>query len=102
MATSVRDHSDFVNIRVLGFGGVSSTKTECDYLNGWIKKGHVRKNLTRNGEPQRYSWGTQKCWRGLGVGWGGEGWGEGGGEQLMSSEMAGEYQEQDSCRFLGS
>ena len=24
-----------------------STKTECDYLNGWIKKnGHIRKNLT--------------------------------------------------------
>ena len=26
-----------------------STKTECDYLNGWIKKknGHIRKNLTQ-------------------------------------------------------
>ena len=37
-------------------------KMECDYLNGWIKKnGHIRKNLTqKNGEPQRYSWGTQK------------------------------------------
>ena len=39
----------------------SSMKTECNYLNGWIKKnGHIRKNLARNGEPQRYSWGTQK------------------------------------------
>ena len=39
----------------------SSTKTECDYLNGWIKKnGHIRKNLTKNGEIQRYTWGTQK------------------------------------------
>ena len=28
------------------------TKTECDYLNGWIKNGHIRKNLTANGEPQ--------------------------------------------------
>ena len=37
-----------------------STKTECDYLNGWIKNGHIRKNLTQNGEPQRYSWGVQK------------------------------------------
>ena len=25
-----------------------------------LKNGHVRKNLTQNGEPQRYSWGTQK------------------------------------------
>ena len=33
---------------------------ECDYLNGWIKSGHICKNLTQNGEPQRYSWGTQK------------------------------------------
>ena len=40
-----------------------STKTECDYLNGWIKKknGHICKNLIKNGELQRYySWGTQK------------------------------------------
>ena len=29
------------------------TKTECDYLNGWIKNGHIRKDLTQNGEPQR-------------------------------------------------
>ena len=36
-----------------------STKTECDYLNGWIKNGHIRKNLTQNGEPQS-SWGMQK------------------------------------------
>ena len=79
------------------------TKTECDYLSGWIKKnkhpktkkpkqqqkkthtknknkpkkskktktktnqqqktnktGHIRKNLTQNGEPQRYSWGTRR------------------------------------------
>ena len=29
-----------------------STKTECDYLNGWIEKnGHIYKNLTQNGEP---------------------------------------------------
>ena len=34
----------------------SSTKTECDYLCGWIKIGHMRKNLTQNSEPQRYSW----------------------------------------------
>ena len=41
---------------------VPSTKTECDYLNGWIKKkkrSHTQK-LTQNGESQRYSWGTQK------------------------------------------
>ena len=37
-----------------------STKTECDYLIGWIKNGHIRKNLTQNGEQQTYSWGTQK------------------------------------------
>ena len=37
-----------------------STKTECDYLSGWIKNGHIRKNLTQNGEPQRYSWGTEQ------------------------------------------
>ena len=37
-----------------------STKTECDYLNGWIKNGHILKNFTQNGESQRYSWGTQK------------------------------------------
>ena len=33
---------------------------ECDYLSGWIKNGHIGKNLTENGEPQRYSWGMQK------------------------------------------
>ena len=46
-----------------GLSILSSTKTECDYLNGWIKKkkiGHIRKNLTQTGEPQRCSWGTQK------------------------------------------
>ena len=37
-----------------------STKTEWDYLKGWIKNDHIRKNLTQNGEPERYSWGTQK------------------------------------------
>ena len=25
-----------------------------------LKNGHIRKNLTQNGETQRYSWGTQK------------------------------------------
>ena len=25
-----------------------------------LKNGHIRKNLTQNGEPQRHSWGTQK------------------------------------------
>ena len=29
---------------------------ECDYLYGWTKKCHKRKNLTKNSEPQRYSW----------------------------------------------
>ena len=37
-----------------------SMKMECDYLNGWIKNGHMRKNLTQNSEPKRSSWGTQK------------------------------------------
>ena len=31
-------------------------KIECDYLNGWTKKGHICKNLTKNGELQRSSW----------------------------------------------
>ena len=25
-----------------------------------LRNGHIRKNLTQKGEPQRYSWGTQK------------------------------------------
>ena len=29
-----------------------TAKKECDYLKGWIKNGHIRKNLTQNGEPQ--------------------------------------------------
>ena len=29
----------------------SSTKTECDYLNGWIRNGFRHKNLNQNGEP---------------------------------------------------
>ena len=41
-----------------------STKTECDYLNGWIKKKKKRvtyaKISPKSGEPQRYSWGTKK------------------------------------------
>ena len=32
-----------------------STKTECDYLSGWIKKQSHMQNLTQNGEPQIYS-----------------------------------------------
>ena len=28
-----------------------STKMECDHLYGWIKNGHIRKNLTQNHEP---------------------------------------------------
>ena len=35
-------------------------KMECDYLNGWIKNGHIRKDRIQNGEPQRYGWRTQK------------------------------------------
>ena len=38
----------------------SSMETEYDYPNGWIKNGHIRKNLTYNGEPQRSSWGTMR------------------------------------------
>ena len=38
-----------------------STKTKCDYLNGWIKKTVTRVTISpKSGEPQRYSWGTQK------------------------------------------
>ena len=33
----------------------SSTKTDCDYLYGWIINSHIRKNLPQNGEPQRSS-----------------------------------------------
>ena len=33
-----------------------SMKTECDYVNGRLKQGHIHKDLTQNGEPQRYSW----------------------------------------------
>ena len=40
--------------------GHLSTKTECDYLNGWIKTVTYAKVSTENGEPQRYSWGTQE------------------------------------------
>ena len=36
------------------------TKTECGYFNGWIKKWSHMQNLTKDGEPQRSSWGTQK------------------------------------------
>ena len=32
------------------------TKTKCDYLYGSIKNGHMCKDLTKSGEPQRYSW----------------------------------------------
>ena len=39
---------------------ILSTKTECDYLNSWIKNRPMCKNLTKNGEPQRYSWRTQR------------------------------------------
>ena len=36
-------------------------KTECDYLNGWIKKTVTYAKISpKSGEPQRYSWGTQK------------------------------------------
>ena len=49
-----------VNLLMMVLIDLLSTKMECDYLNGWIKNGHIRKNLTNNGEPQRYRWGTQK------------------------------------------
>ena len=44
----------------MSVGTKPSTKTECDYLNGWIKNGHIHKNLTESGEAQKYSWGTNK------------------------------------------
>ena len=63
---------DLYYIQVFGFcllfnDSNSSTKTEYDYLYGEIKKkqtktnkqtkkGHIRKNLTNNGKPQRNSW----------------------------------------------
>ena len=38
-----------------------SMKTECNYLNGWIKKTVTYAKISpKSGEPQRYSWGTQK------------------------------------------
>ena len=38
-----------------------STKTECDYLNGWTKKTVTYANISpESGEPKRYSWGTKK------------------------------------------
>ena len=37
-----------------------STKTECDYRNGWNKNSHLHKILTQDGEPQRYIWAMQK------------------------------------------
>ena len=49
------------------FGLRASTKTECDYLNGWILKKRTKtKTVTyvkispQNGEIQRCSWATQK------------------------------------------
>ena len=85
---------------------------ECDYLCGWIKKkkkkkSHIHKNITQNGEPQKYSWRTEEeekkkkhlefyvlvGSRGLeGVlerGWRSEGGGGGGGERTRAGEMAG-------------
>ena len=35
-------------------------KTECDYLNGWIKKTVTYAKISpKSGEPQRFSWGMQ-------------------------------------------
>ena len=43
------------------FNSVLSTKTECDYLNGWIKKVTYAKNSPKMANPRDiYSWGTQK------------------------------------------
>ena len=39
----------------LGLKTDQSTKTQYDYLCGRIETGHIRKNLTQNGEPKRYS-----------------------------------------------
>ena len=33
-----------------------SMKMECDYLYGWNQNSHICKNLTKNGETQKYSW----------------------------------------------
>ena len=39
---------------------IPSTKTECDYLNGWIKKTVTYAKISpKSGDPQRYCWGTQ-------------------------------------------
>ena len=39
----------------------SSTKTKCDYLNGWIKKMVTYTKISpKMVIPQRYNWGTQK------------------------------------------
>ena len=55
-------------------GGGPSTKTECDYLDGWIKNGHIIcKNLTQNGEPRDIGGERRRRRRmvtGKGVGWG--------------------------------
>ena len=66
-----------------------STKTECGNLYGWIKKRSHTQKSHQNGEPQRYTRGTQKKkksyvpeiqrkggeWVGAGVGWRGGGGG---------------------------
>ena len=46
------------SVELAGYGSVVwPVKMECDYLCGWIKKnGHIHKNLTKKGKPQRYSW----------------------------------------------
>ena len=43
--------------------GFQSMKMECDYLYGWIKNGHISKNLTKTGRPQRHSWERRRRWR---------------------------------------
>ena len=37
-------------------GVYMTSVTEFDYLYGWIKNGHIRKNLTKNDYTQRCSW----------------------------------------------
>ena len=41
-----------------------STKMECNYLYGLIerKNGNISKNLTKNGELQRYRYNYRYCW----------------------------------------
>ena len=64
--SSLQNYNTKNALSIANLQSVNKAEDQADFTGETViikitcKNGHIRKNLTQSGEPQRYSWGTQK------------------------------------------